>query len=148
MGTARHRWRRTTVADDLTLARQLRGQADELGNTEGGKLLLDWSYDGRLRVRARSWVGVVRVAGLAEISPRRLVLCVRICLLAPQRLQFSVHISGLTRPDPPENLQGLPQAGHRLVGTSGGQVAPGRPASASASSHAPSISRARSKACW
>ncbi len=50
-------------ADDLTLARQLRGQADELGNTEGSKLLLDWSHDGRLRVRARSWVGVVRVAG-------------------------------------------------------------------------------------
>ena len=50
-------------ADDLTLARQLRGQADELGNTQGSKLLLDWSYDGRLRVRARSWVGVVRVAG-------------------------------------------------------------------------------------
>jgi 5-methylcytosine-specific restriction enzyme subunit McrC len=50
-------------ADDLTLARQLRGQADELGGTEGSKLLLDWSYDGRLRVRARSWVGVVRVAG-------------------------------------------------------------------------------------
>ena len=50
-------------ADDLTLARQLRGQADELGNTGGCKLLLDWSYDGRLRVRARSWVGVVRVAG-------------------------------------------------------------------------------------
>jgi len=50
-------------ADDLTLARQLRGQADELGNTGGSKLLLDWSYDGRLRVRARSWVGVVRVAG-------------------------------------------------------------------------------------
>jgi len=49
--------------DDLTLARQLRGQADELGNAEGSKLLLDWSYDGRLRVRARSWVGVVRVAG-------------------------------------------------------------------------------------
>jgi 5-methylcytosine-specific restriction enzyme subunit McrC len=50
-------------ADDLTLARQLRGEADELGNAEGSKLLLDWSYDGRLRVRARSWVGVVRVAG-------------------------------------------------------------------------------------
>ena len=50
-------------AEDLTLARQLRGQADELGTTEGSKLLLDWSYDGRLRVRARSWVGVVRVAG-------------------------------------------------------------------------------------
>ncbi|MBO0729011.1 MAG: hypothetical protein J2P57_07105 [Acidimicrobiaceae bacterium] len=50
-------------ADDLALARQLRGQADELGSTEGSKLLLDWSYDGRLRVRARSWVGVVRVAG-------------------------------------------------------------------------------------
>lgn len=50
-------------ADDLTLARQLRGKADEIGNTEGAKLLLDWSYDGRLRVRARSWVGVVRVAG-------------------------------------------------------------------------------------
>ena len=49
--------------DDLALARQLRGQADELGNTEGSKLLLDWSHDGRLRVRARSWVGVVRVAG-------------------------------------------------------------------------------------
>ena len=48
--------------DDLTLARQLRGQADDLGNTESSKLLLDWSYDGRLRVRARSWVGVVRVA--------------------------------------------------------------------------------------
>jgi 5-methylcytosine-specific restriction endonuclease McrBC regulatory subunit McrC len=48
---------------DLILARQLRGQADELGSTEGAKLLLDWSYDGRLRVRARSWVGVVRVAG-------------------------------------------------------------------------------------
>ena len=48
---------------DLILARQLRGQADELGSTEGSKLLLDWSYDGRLRVRARSWVGVVRVAG-------------------------------------------------------------------------------------
>ena len=30
-------------ADDLTLARQLRGQADELGTTEGSKLLLDWS---------------------------------------------------------------------------------------------------------
>jgi len=50
-------------ADDLALARQLRGQADEFGSAEGGKLLLDWSYDGRLRVRARSWVGVVRVAG-------------------------------------------------------------------------------------
>lgn len=50
-------------ADDLTLARQLRGQADEFGTTESSKLLLDWSYDGRLRVRARSWVGVVRVAG-------------------------------------------------------------------------------------
>ena len=50
-------------ADDLTLAQQLRGQADELGNTGGSKLLLDWSHDGRLRVRARSWVGVVRVAG-------------------------------------------------------------------------------------
>jgi 5-methylcytosine-specific restriction enzyme subunit McrC len=50
-------------ADDLTLARQLRGQADELGTTEGSKLLLDWSYDGRLRVRTHSWVGVVRVAG-------------------------------------------------------------------------------------
>jgi 5-methylcytosine-specific restriction enzyme subunit McrC len=50
-------------ADDLALARQLRGRADEFGITEGGKLLLDWSYDGRLRVRARSWVGVVRVAG-------------------------------------------------------------------------------------
>ena len=49
--------------DDLALARQLRGQADELGSTEGSKLLLDWSHDGRLRVRARSWVGVVRVAG-------------------------------------------------------------------------------------
>ena len=49
--------------DDLALARQLRGQADELGNTEGSKLLLDWSHDGRLRIRARSWVGVVRVAG-------------------------------------------------------------------------------------
>jgi 5-methylcytosine-specific restriction enzyme subunit McrC len=49
--------------DDLTLARQLRGQADQLGTTEGSQLLLDWSYDGRLRVRARSWVGVVRVAG-------------------------------------------------------------------------------------
>lgn len=49
--------------DDLTLAAQLRGQADEIGSTEGSKLLLDWSYDGRLRVRARSWVGVVRVAG-------------------------------------------------------------------------------------
>jgi 5-methylcytosine-specific restriction enzyme subunit McrC len=48
---------------DLILAQQLRGQADELGGTEGAKLLLDWSYDGRLRVRARSWVGVVRVAG-------------------------------------------------------------------------------------
>jgi 5-methylcytosine-specific restriction enzyme subunit McrC len=48
---------------DLTLARQLRGQADQLGGTEGSKLLLDWSYDGRLHVRARSWVGVVRVAG-------------------------------------------------------------------------------------
>ena len=48
---------------DLSLARQLRGQADELAGTEGAKLLLDWSYDGRLRVRARSWVGVVRVAG-------------------------------------------------------------------------------------
>ena len=48
---------------DLILARQLRGQADELGGTEGAKLLLDWSYDRRLRVRARSWVGVVRVAG-------------------------------------------------------------------------------------
>ena len=50
-------------ADDLTLARQLRGKADETGNAEGAKLLLDWSYDGRLRVLARSWVGVVRVAG-------------------------------------------------------------------------------------
>jgi 5-methylcytosine-specific restriction enzyme subunit McrC len=47
---------------DLILARQLRGQADELGGTEGSKLLLDWSYDGRLRVRARSWVGLVRIA--------------------------------------------------------------------------------------
>lgn len=50
-------------ADDLALARQLQGRADQFGSTEGGKLLLDWSYDGRLRVRARSWVGVVRVAG-------------------------------------------------------------------------------------
>jgi 5-methylcytosine-specific restriction enzyme subunit McrC len=50
-------------ADDLALAAQLRGQADEIGNTEGSKLLLDWSFDGRLRVRARSWVGVVHVAG-------------------------------------------------------------------------------------
>jgi 5-methylcytosine-specific restriction enzyme subunit McrC len=50
-------------ADDLILARQLRGEADETGNAEGAKLLLDWSYDGRLRIRARSWVGVVRVAG-------------------------------------------------------------------------------------
>jgi 5-methylcytosine-specific restriction enzyme subunit McrC len=50
-------------ADDLTLARQLQGRADQIGSTEGGKLILDWSYDGRLRVRARSWVGVVRVAG-------------------------------------------------------------------------------------
>jgi 5-methylcytosine-specific restriction enzyme subunit McrC len=50
-------------ADDLTLARQLRGQADEFGSAVGSKLLLDWSYDGRLRVRARSWVGVVHVAG-------------------------------------------------------------------------------------
>jgi 5-methylcytosine-specific restriction enzyme subunit McrC len=50
-------------AEDLLLARQLRGEGDEVGNAEGSKLLLDWSYDGRLRVRARSWVGVVRVAG-------------------------------------------------------------------------------------
>jgi 5-methylcytosine-specific restriction enzyme subunit McrC len=50
-------------ADDLALAVQLRGQGDEVGSTEGSKLLLDWSYDGRLRVRARSWVGVVHVAG-------------------------------------------------------------------------------------
>jgi 5-methylcytosine-specific restriction enzyme subunit McrC len=50
-------------ADDLALARQLQGRADQFGRAEGGKLLLDWSYDGRLRVRARSWVGVVRVAG-------------------------------------------------------------------------------------
>ncbi len=50
-------------AEDRSLAAQLRGEADEIGSTEGGKLLLDWSYDGRLRVRARSWVGVVRVAG-------------------------------------------------------------------------------------
>ena len=54
---------RPPSGDDLTLARQLRGKADEIGNAEGAKLLLDWSYDGRLRVRARSWVGVVRVAG-------------------------------------------------------------------------------------
>jgi 5-methylcytosine-specific restriction enzyme subunit McrC len=49
-------------AEDLMLARQLRGEADEIGG-EGGKLLLDWSYGDRLRIRARSWVGVVRVAG-------------------------------------------------------------------------------------
>jgi 5-methylcytosine-specific restriction enzyme subunit McrC len=50
-------------AEDQNLAAQLRGQGDEIGGTEGSKLLLDWSYDGRLRVRARSWVGVVRIAG-------------------------------------------------------------------------------------
>ena len=62
-------WGRLDIADagppsaeDLVLARQLRGEGDELA-AEGSKLLLDWSYDGRLRVRARSWVGVVRVAG-------------------------------------------------------------------------------------
>jgi 5-methylcytosine-specific restriction enzyme subunit McrC len=49
-------------AEDLILARQLRGEGDEIA-AEGSKLLLDWSYDGRLRIRARSWVGVVRVAG-------------------------------------------------------------------------------------
>jgi 5-methylcytosine-specific restriction enzyme subunit McrC len=63
-------WGRLDIVDvgppsehDLVLARQLRGEADELDGSEGAKLLLDWSYDGRLRVRARSWVGVVRVAG-------------------------------------------------------------------------------------
>jgi 5-methylcytosine-specific restriction enzyme subunit McrC len=50
-------------AEDLMLARQLRGEGDESGNADAGKLLLDWSYDGHLRIRARSWVGVVRVAG-------------------------------------------------------------------------------------
>jgi 5-methylcytosine-specific restriction enzyme subunit McrC len=50
-------------ADDLALARQLRGHADELGGAASTKLLLDWSYDGCLHVRSRSWVGVVRVAG-------------------------------------------------------------------------------------
>ena len=48
--------------EDLMLARQLRREADEIG-AEGSKLLLDWSYDDRLRIQARSWVGVVRVAG-------------------------------------------------------------------------------------
>lgn len=30
-------------AEDRSLAAQLRGEADEIGSTEGGKLLLDWS---------------------------------------------------------------------------------------------------------
>ena len=50
-------------AEDLMLARQLLWRGATRLRPRGSKLLLDWSYDERLRIRARSWVGVVRVAG-------------------------------------------------------------------------------------
>lgn len=52
-------------AQDVALARTLGGEGDS------GRLDVDWTYDGTLHVRSRSWVGVVRLERITiSIHPK------------------------------------------------------------------------------